>query len=43
MCWNNSENDVEIWNRIIGKFLGTIGSALHFTPDGWVILQQAGE
>ena len=28
ICWNNRENDVEIWNRIIGKFFGTIGSAL---------------
>ena len=28
ICWNNRGNDVEIWNRIIGKFFGTIGSAL---------------
>ena len=28
ICWNNRENDIEIWNRMIGKVLGTIGSAL---------------
>ena len=26
---NNRENNVEIWNRIIGKFLGIIGSGLY--------------
>ena len=25
---NNRENNVEIWNRIIGKFFGIIGSGL---------------
>ena len=25
---NNRENNVEIWNRIIGKYLGIIGSGL---------------
>ena len=29
ICWNNRGNDVEIWNRIIGNFFGTIDSALH--------------
>ena len=28
---NNRENDVEIWNRIIGKFFGIIGSGLYNT------------
>ena len=28
ICWNNGENDVEIWNKIVDKFFGIIGSAL---------------
>ena len=28
---NNRENDVEIWNRIIGNFLGIIGSCLLYS------------
>ena len=38
--WNNRENNVEIWNRIIGKFFGTIGSALFCSLKEIIIVKQ---